>query len=67
MHYFIDAYTSKDLIYEWQNDESVNFVPGMTLSQFDLISSPYRNFTLTRREGKYFILGYQKTNNNQQT
>lgn len=49
---FLDAYTSKDLIYQWQNDESVNFVPGMTLSQFDLISSPYRNLTLTRREGE---------------
>lgn len=46
-----DAYTSKDLVYQWQNEKSVNFVPGMTLSQFDLISSPYRNFTLTRREG----------------
>lgn len=50
----LDAYTSKDLVYQWQNEGSVNFVPGMTLSQFDLISSPYRNFTLTRREGEYW-------------
>ncbi|KAJ8949687.1 hypothetical protein NQ314_008149, partial [Rhamnusium bicolor] len=48
------AYTSKDLIYQWQNEASVNFVPGMTLSQFDLISSPYRNFTLKRREERFF-------------
>nr|CAI5842013.1 unnamed protein product [Callosobruchus analis] len=49
------AYTSKDLVYQWQNKASVNFVPGMTLSQFDLISSPYRNFTLTRREGVHYF------------
>lgn len=46
---FADAYTSRELVYEWQ---TVNFVPGMTLSQFDLISFPYRNFTFKRREGK---------------
>ncbi|KAJ3657650.1 hypothetical protein Zmor_009437 [Zophobas morio] len=50
------AYTSKDLVYRWQNEASVNFVPGMTLSQFDLISFPYRNFTLTRREGDFSVL-----------
>ncbi|EFA02907.2 cys-loop ligand-gated ion channel subunit [Tribolium castaneum] len=50
------AYTSKDLLYRWQNEASVNFVPGMTLSQFDLISFPYRNFTLKRREGDFSVL-----------
>ncbi|CAH0560464.1 unnamed protein product [Brassicogethes aeneus] len=50
------AYTSKDLIYQWQNEASVNFVPGMTLSQFDLMSFPYRNFTFTRREGDFSVL-----------
>ncbi|XP_045491979.1 LOW QUALITY PROTEIN: gamma-aminobutyric acid receptor alpha-like [Colias croceus] len=30
--------------------------PGMTLSQFDLISFPYRNFTFTRREGDFSVL-----------
>ncbi|CAH1370142.1 gamma-aminobutyric acid receptor subunit alpha-6 isoform X1 [Tenebrio molitor] len=50
------AYTSKDLIYRWQNEASVNFIPGMTLSQFDLISFPYRNFTLKRREGEFSVL-----------
>lgn len=51
-----DAYTSKDLVYQWQNEASVNFVPGMTLSQFDLMSFPYRNFTFTRREGTIEII-----------
>ncbi|KAL1506054.1 hypothetical protein ABEB36_005486 [Hypothenemus hampei] len=50
------AYTSNDLIYQWQNDKSVNFVAGMTLSQFDLISYPSRNFTFKRREGEFSVL-----------
>ncbi|GJQ65266.1 hypothetical protein Trydic_g7391 [Trypoxylus dichotomus] len=50
------AYTSRELVYQWQNEQSVNFVPGMTLSQFDLMSFPYRNFTFTRREGEFSVL-----------
>ncbi|KAK4887233.1 hypothetical protein RN001_003504 [Aquatica leii] len=50
------AYTTRELLYQWQNDASVNFVPGMTLSQFDLMSFPYRNFTFTRREGDFSVL-----------
>ncbi|XP_015514821.1 gamma-aminobutyric acid receptor subunit alpha-1 isoform X1 [Neodiprion lecontei] len=50
------AYTSRQLIYEWQQGASVNFVPGMTLSQFDLMGSPYRNLTFTRNEGDFSVL-----------
>lgn len=50
--YISDAYTSRQLLYQWQSGESVDFVPGMTLSQFDLMSFAHRNFTLKRREGK---------------
>ncbi|XP_028134699.1 gamma-aminobutyric acid receptor alpha-like [Diabrotica virgifera virgifera] len=50
------AYTTKDLVYTWQNDESVSFVPGMTLSQFDLISFHYRNVNISKREGAVSIL-----------
>lgn len=50
---FLDAYTSRQLVYQWQNDASVSFIPGMALSQFDLMSYPYRNFTFKRREGYY--------------
>ncbi|KAJ8724922.1 hypothetical protein PYW07_015880 [Mythimna separata] len=50
------AYSNQQLVYQWQNSQSVNFVPGMTLSQFDLISFPYRNFTFTRREGEFSVL-----------
>lgn len=51
-----DAYTSGQLIYEWQEGSSVNFVPGMALSQFDLMGSPYRNLTFLRREGQFSVL-----------
>jgi gamma-aminobutyric acid receptor subunit alpha len=52
----LDAYTSGQLIYEWQEGSSVNFVPGMALSQFDLMGSPYRNLTFVRREGEFSVL-----------
>ncbi|XP_035726979.1 gamma-aminobutyric acid receptor subunit alpha-2-like [Vespa mandarinia] len=50
------AYTSQQLVYEWQEGSSVNFVPGMALSQFDLMGSPYRNLTFVRREGEFSVL-----------
>ncbi|XP_058444093.1 gamma-aminobutyric acid receptor subunit alpha-6 isoform X2 [Malaya genurostris] len=50
------AYSRQQLIYEWQNDESVNFVPGMTLSQFDLMSFHQKNYTFARREGEFSVL-----------
>ncbi|KAK0078701.1 hypothetical protein PV325_002183 [Microctonus aethiopoides] len=50
------AYTTKHLVYEWQEGSSVNFIHGMTLSQFDLMSSPYRNLTFIRREGEFSVL-----------
>ncbi|XP_076749781.1 gamma-aminobutyric acid receptor subunit alpha-2 isoform X3 [Xylocopa sonorina] len=50
------AYTSGQLVYEWQEGSSVDFVPGMALSQFDLMGSPYRNLTFVRREGEFSVL-----------
>ncbi|XP_062539564.1 gamma-aminobutyric acid receptor subunit alpha-6 isoform X3 [Armigeres subalbatus] len=50
------AYSRQQLIYQWQNDESVNFVPGMTLSQFDLMSFHQKNYTFARREGEFSVL-----------
>lgn len=46
-----DAYTNKQLQYQWMSGASVSFEPGMTLSQFDLMGSPQRNSTYRRREG----------------
>lgn len=54
--YLLDAYTSGQLVYEWQEGLPVNFVPGMALSQFDLMGSPYRNLTFVRREGEFSVL-----------
>lgn len=51
-----DAYTSKSLVYEWQNNDSVTFVPGMALSQFDLISMLQNNYTYKRREGEFSVV-----------
>ncbi|XP_015121038.1 gamma-aminobutyric acid receptor alpha-like [Diachasma alloeum] len=50
------AYTTRQLVYEWQEGPSVDFVPGMALSQFDLMGSPYRNLTFVRREGEFSVL-----------
>lgn len=51
------AYTNQQLVYEWQDNQSVNFVPGMALSQFDLISFPQRNnSSFVRREGEFSVL-----------
>ncbi|XP_065350484.1 gamma-aminobutyric acid receptor subunit alpha-6-like [Cloeon dipterum] len=50
------AYTSKQLRYQWESGASVNFEPGMTLSQFDLMGSPQRNSTYRRREGEFSVL-----------
>lgn len=51
-----DAYTKNSLVYEWQSNEAVNFVQGMTLSQFDLMSMPQSNYTYTRREGEFSVV-----------
>ncbi|XP_063224797.1 gamma-aminobutyric acid receptor subunit alpha-2-like [Bacillus rossius redtenbacheri] len=50
------AYTSRELVYRWQSDSSVDFVSGLALSQFDLMSSPQRNLTFQRREGQFSVL-----------
>ncbi|RZF33208.1 hypothetical protein LSTR_LSTR009753 [Laodelphax striatellus] len=50
------AYPSHQLIYQWQTGGSVSFEPGMTLSQFDLMSSPQRNLSFHRREGTFSLL-----------
>ncbi|EDS34137.1 conserved hypothetical protein [Culex quinquefasciatus] len=50
------AYSRQQLIYQWQTDDSVNFVPGLSLSQFDLISFHQKNYTFARREGEFSVL-----------
>ncbi|CAO1385358.1 unnamed protein product [Diamesa hyperborea] len=50
------AYTNQQLVYEWQSNDSVNFIPGMALSQFDLISFRQQSLTFARREGEFSTL-----------
>lgn len=53
---FLDGYTSNQIKYEWSDTKAINFVPGMALSQFDVISIPQGNFTFIRREGEFSVL-----------
>ncbi|XP_053678580.1 gamma-aminobutyric acid receptor subunit alpha-6 [Anopheles nili] len=50
------AYSRQQLLYQWKDEDSVDFVPGMTLSQFDLISFGQKNYTFIRREGEFSVL-----------
>ncbi|XP_023701662.1 gamma-aminobutyric acid receptor alpha-like isoform X2 [Cryptotermes secundus] len=50
------AYTTQHLVYQWQSGSSVDFVKGMALSQFDLISFLQRNLTFRRRDGEFSVL-----------
>uniref|UniRef100_A0A182QI39 Neurotransmitter-gated ion-channel ligand-binding domain-containing protein n=1 Tax=Anopheles farauti TaxID=69004 RepID=A0A182QI39_9DIPT len=50
------AYSRQQLLYQWKDEDSVSFVPGMTLSQFDLISFGQKNYTFIRREGEFSVL-----------
>ena len=47
-----DGYSDSDLIYIWQENNGVEFLSDIELSQFDLISSPYRNATISRKQGQ---------------
>ena len=46
-----DGYTKDELMYVWDPGQGVQVVTGVELSQFDLISSPYRNLSITRKQG----------------
>ncbi|XP_065580667.1 gamma-aminobutyric acid receptor alpha-like isoform X2 [Artemia franciscana] len=50
------AYSASDLVYQWDVDNGVKFLPGVELSQFDLISSPIRNITIHRKQGEFSVL-----------
>ena len=41
---FLDAYSAKEVIYEWDN-KYVSFESGMALSQFDLLKTKCKNFS----------------------
>lgn len=43
-----DSYNEDELIYVWDETQGVKFLSDVELSQFDLISSPYRNASIQR-------------------
>ena len=46
------AYTNSDLTYQWTAGRGVTIASDMKLSQFDLISTPTGNETMTINHGK---------------
>ena len=56
-----DSYTAEDLIYEWDEAQGVKFLGDVELSQFDLISSPYRNASISRKKGTLLKLFIRRT------
>ncbi|EFX89617.1 hypothetical protein DAPPUDRAFT_190742 [Daphnia pulex] len=50
------SYDEEDLLYVWDEDQGVKFLGDVELSQFDLISSPYRNASISRKRGLYSVL-----------
>lgn len=56
-YFFFGIYHRQEsLVYEWQGNEAVTIVHGMTLSQFDLISKTQSNYTYKRREGDFSVV-----------
>ena len=47
---YADGYAEDELIYVWDG-QGVKFISDVELSQFDLISSPYRNASISRKQG----------------
>lgn len=45
LFFVLVGYTSRDVIYTWNNDRQVAIADDMKLSQFDLIATPAANQT----------------------
>ncbi|XP_077516687.1 gamma-aminobutyric acid receptor subunit alpha-2-like [Amblyomma americanum] len=50
------GYTSDQLEYKWDSTLAVDLIPGLALSQFDLINYPYRNSTYVFNNGYFSVL-----------
>jgi hypothetical protein len=57
---YTDSYDEEDLLYVWDEDQGVKFLGDVELSQFDLISSPYRNASISRKRGGASIFGVKR-------
>ena len=56
------AYTSTELRYQWTAGRGVNIASDMKLSQFDLISTPTGNETMTINHGAVLSIITRNTN-----
>ncbi|XP_064482178.1 gamma-aminobutyric acid receptor alpha-like isoform X2 [Ornithodoros turicata] len=50
------GYTADQLVYKWDSRVAVDLIPGLALSQFDLINYPYRNSTFVFNNGLFSVL-----------
>ncbi|CAN8032809.1 unnamed protein product, partial [Ixodes persulcatus] len=50
------GYTVDQLVYSWDSTFPVDLIPGLALSQFDLINYPYRNSTYAFNNGLFSVL-----------
>ena len=50
------GYTHEDVVYQWTSGRGVNIASDMKLSQFDLISTPTGNATLSRSTGEWVMM-----------
>ena len=54
------GYTKSDLMYQWTAGRGVNIASDMKLSQFDLISTPTGNETVTLNHGETFLAAFTR-------
>lgn len=45
------AYTQSEAIYRWNKDRQIVIASGMKMSQFDLVSTPVSNYTISFKHG----------------
>jgi len=45
------AYTQSEAIYRWNKDRQIVIASGMKMSQFDLVSAPVSNYTISFKHG----------------
>lgn len=58
------AYSQTDALYRWNDERQIVIASGMKMSQFDLVSTPVSNYTLTFKHG---ILYHNSKNFNNST
>ncbi|XP_046440275.1 gamma-aminobutyric acid receptor alpha-like [Daphnia pulex] len=50
------AYTQSEAIYRWNKDRQIVIASGMKMSQFDLVSAPVSNYTISFKHGNHSMI-----------